>query len=56
MKSYHIIFLHSKRDIVCTGRTYFIEDEISALKLFRQEFPDAILLCMSTQEANNYKY
>lgn len=55
MKRYHITF---RLGAVVTGRNYEAKDEISALKIWRQEFAasDITFLYIASQEMFEYKY
>jgi hypothetical protein len=55
MKRYHIMFRLGTHG-VATGKNYEANDEIKALRLFWQEYPEATFLYIASSAMFDYKY
>lgn len=55
MRRYHIMFRLGSHG-VATGKNYEATDEIKALRMFRQDYPDATFLYIASSEMFDYKY
>ena len=56
MKTYHITYLETPDSHVSTGKNYTAFSITKAIYDFTDEYPNAVILYVASEEMFNYKY
>lgn len=56
MKKYHILFFEDKTSNISTGKNYIASNPAMAYLDFENEYPNAIILQISSEEMFSLKY